>query len=276
MKKISELTNKNFLNAAGATANSYVLINYDDTATNQPVTYKTSIDTLGKAIAKNLNLVKESNGDLKTVGSSQSTYTEGNAQVKKIQGFPVLFYDSNNGVGYKNANNSEVLANLEDLLYFDAERALIYNVGSSTVGYYSTPGVSDTFTEVSLGGNPYSAEVSGTQTQYAFYDTSFGLLISDSEGNIDTVLGQPLIVEESQGEYTFKAGPDGSEINLKFNPATYVYPDTSATFVFFDAEGHALDAYGNYISTFALIGESSGRPAIYDGTGTFKGYLATT
>ena len=39
--KISELTNKSFLNNAGAAANSYVLINYEDNSTSAPVTYKT-------------------------------------------------------------------------------------------------------------------------------------------------------------------------------------------------------------------------------------------
>jgi len=63
--KMSEFTNKNFLNNTGAIANSYVLINYEDNTTSGPTTYKTSLDTLGKAIATNLKLLKaNSSGNL--------------------------------------------------------------------------------------------------------------------------------------------------------------------------------------------------------------------
>jgi hypothetical protein len=42
-KKISELNTKSFLGGAGAAANSYVLINYEDNSTSEPITYKATI-----------------------------------------------------------------------------------------------------------------------------------------------------------------------------------------------------------------------------------------
>jgi len=80
--KISELNTKSFLSAAGAAANSYVLVNYEDNTTNEPVTYKATIDELSKAVAKNLNLVQvNSSGNLKTVSTSNGAYTATNVEV---------------------------------------------------------------------------------------------------------------------------------------------------------------------------------------------------
>jgi len=58
--KISELNNKSFLGAPGAATNSYVLINYEDNTTSEPVTYKATLDELGKSIANNLHLYMKS------------------------------------------------------------------------------------------------------------------------------------------------------------------------------------------------------------------------
>ena len=79
--KISELTTKEFLSNPGAVANSYVLINYEDNTTEAPVTYKATIDELGKAIANNLQLYKADNsGNAYTMGVSQGAYTNNAAK----------------------------------------------------------------------------------------------------------------------------------------------------------------------------------------------------
>lgn len=79
--KISELTTKEFLSNPGAVANSYVLINYEDNTTEAPVTYKATIDELGKAIANNLQLYKaDSSGNAYTMGVSQGAYTNNAAK----------------------------------------------------------------------------------------------------------------------------------------------------------------------------------------------------
>jgi hypothetical protein len=81
MKKISELSTKTFLGASGAAENSYVLINYEDSTTNEPVTYKATVQELGKAIANDLKLpsVTVSEGaitNFKVKGVSNGAYTE--------------------------------------------------------------------------------------------------------------------------------------------------------------------------------------------------------
>ena len=79
--KISELNTKSFLGGTGAAANSYVLINYEDNSTSEPVTYKASLQELGKAIANDLKLpsVNVSGNtiiDFKVKGISNGAYTE--------------------------------------------------------------------------------------------------------------------------------------------------------------------------------------------------------
>lgn len=79
--KISELTTKEFLSNPGAVANSYVLINYEDNTTEAPVTYKATVDELGKAIAENLKLYKDdNNGGAQTISAGNNTYTNNTAK----------------------------------------------------------------------------------------------------------------------------------------------------------------------------------------------------
>lgn len=78
--KISELNTKSFLGAAGAAANSYVLINYEDNTTSAPVTYKASIDELGKAIANNLQLYKKTQNGAVTTSVNNGAYADGTAE----------------------------------------------------------------------------------------------------------------------------------------------------------------------------------------------------
>ena len=77
MKKISELDTKSFLGAAGAAENSYVLINYEDSSTSEPVTYKATVQELGKAIASNLHLYMAPGNTTAptTISAGNGTYT---------------------------------------------------------------------------------------------------------------------------------------------------------------------------------------------------------
>lgn len=72
--KISELNTKSFLGASGAAENSYVLINYEDETTNEPVTYKATVQELGKAIANKLQLTTNGQNGLATVKSSNGAW----------------------------------------------------------------------------------------------------------------------------------------------------------------------------------------------------------
>lgn len=79
--KISELEKKNFLAAAGADENSYIVINYKDNATDRPVTYKATVQELGKLLVDSLHLINydTTNGKmLNTLAASNGAYTTTN------------------------------------------------------------------------------------------------------------------------------------------------------------------------------------------------------
>lgn len=83
--KISELNEKTYLGAAGAADHSYVLVNYEDDTTNEPVTYKATLDELGKSIVSHLGLYKSNSnsGTAYTLSAYNGTYTE-------TEAFPIL------------------------------------------------------------------------------------------------------------------------------------------------------------------------------------------
>lgn len=152
--KISELTSKDFLNNIGATSNSYVLINYEDSTTQEPVTYKTSLDTLGKAIATNLHAVTvDSSNGLRTY-TPNGSYTGYN---KTMPGWTGI--DNTNNViptctpsGVLDAGNIRIRTdklvryNSTGGYYFYGDGSFtdqvvpmpIYNENSGTLKYYNT------------------------------------------------------------------------------------------------------------------------------------------
>lgn len=72
--KMSEFTTKSFLGNAGAAENSYILINYEDNTTQRPVTYKASLQEIGKAIANDQKLYKKTQNGAITTNVSQGAY----------------------------------------------------------------------------------------------------------------------------------------------------------------------------------------------------------
>ena len=72
--KMSEFTTKSFLGNAGAAENSYILINYEDNTTQRPVTYKASLQEIGKAIANDQKLYKKTQNGAVTTNVSQGAY----------------------------------------------------------------------------------------------------------------------------------------------------------------------------------------------------------
>lgn len=112
--KISELTTKNFLSNAGVANDSYVLVNYKDNSTNRQVTCKASLDTLGKAIAENLNLVAIdiSNGDtmLKTYKTQSGAYIQEEPDVPILNYLPIVVYDPDaEEIGYFPSGESTIV-----------------------------------------------------------------------------------------------------------------------------------------------------------------------
>lgn len=78
MKKISELDTKTFLCGPSAIENSYLLVNYEDEDTDGPVTYKASIQALGKALLGGMGFVQanEYKNGLVTLSVSDDVYVD--------------------------------------------------------------------------------------------------------------------------------------------------------------------------------------------------------
>ena len=144
--KISELNSKTFLGEEGAKSKSYVLINYDDTATNSPVTCKTSIETLAKEVASQLGLpvYDPVNRTLKAVTSSTGTdtYAVSNDGISvgvqypkggngHSQLYPILYETSEGDTGFFVDNNSK---DKVKLLTYDTTNHNILFDGSSILG----------------------------------------------------------------------------------------------------------------------------------------------
>ena len=106
--KISELNQKTFLSGPSAATQSYVLINYEDDNTSKPITYRATVDELGKAIANNLKLYKADNsGGARTISTSQGAYVDdgrkyfvNSSEKTKIANMPQ--FDSAHNIGYDN------------------------------------------------------------------------------------------------------------------------------------------------------------------------------
>lgn len=183
--KISELNTKSFLGGTGATANSYVLINYEDATTTEPVTYKATIQELGKAIANDLKLpsVTVSEGaitNFKVKGVSNNTYTDTiiTPPAGENEGASVDLFDTITleGVG---ENGADIIGNLV--------------IATSTGDYYTCNGEYSEY----LFGTHYSPFVfyDSTSNEIGYYSDSSTLTPITLEANID--LGDPITIEPS-------------------------------------------------------------------------------
>ena len=100
-KKISEFTTKSFLGESGATENSYILVNYAETANGTPVTYKASIKEIGNAISKQLYLLSlQPSGICTQEALSNGGYTYSKAPITTAdislpEGAMYVFEDNN-------------------------------------------------------------------------------------------------------------------------------------------------------------------------------------
>lgn len=140
--KISELNTKSFLGHAGAAENSYILINYEDNSTSEPVTYKASLQELGKAIANDQKLYKKTQNGAITTNVSQDTYVNTAAENFASTGAVTAAVNGLASIGYVTNAVSGLVSNdgVKDIIdtYFsgtfsgiDASAKLIYGVNSS-------------------------------------------------------------------------------------------------------------------------------------------------
>ena len=210
--KISELTNKSFLNNAGAAANSYVLINYEDNSTSAPVTYKTSLDTLGKAIAKNLNLMHGNTSTLSQTDTSQSTYTSKSVDGwNKLDRAKILAYDPSLGkVNYyrddfltpaweiyeqTTIGNKDIVVNTSDgiaikngnsydpITKTGSRPILVYDDVSNFLYYYDN--TAEDFIQATVFANPTQGNViyDSTNSNFKYYDEDESAYIAISGGS---------------------------------------------------------------------------------------------
>ena len=270
--KISELTSKNFLNAGGAAANSYVLINYADTENNTPVTYKTSIDTLGKAIAKNLNLLMDTSEGAKIVGASNQTYTA------STRGKLVTYDASNNTFHCVDGNNSVVGVT-------GGYPLMVYDVNQSTPAYYNA--TTQLFESVPTGGNGGGGGYEFPEGAYPLMRSSSGLLGYEDDSqdfiklglnDLIPIYGTVGLVYDSTSGTGFFADPSGSEMTT-VNPAILQYGTTYP--VIYDIEGSTvgLAYYSDPSSSeYTAIDINSIMPwntycVVYDGNTNKLGYF---
>lgn len=185
--KISELNTKSFLGASGAAENSYVLINYEDETTNEPVTYKATVQELGKAIANKLQLTTNGQNGLATVKSSNGAWASEDkgqlvtaaektkianaastgaitAAVNNLVNFNYL-YATTNGAGYGNVMYDPETSTLRYMYNaasnFDIPFASIGDMTTAVNGLAST-GYVNAHAGVSMGEVVANASLSGT------------------------------------------------------------------------------------------------------------------
>ena len=143
--KISELNTQSFLGGTNVPANSYVLINYAESGSAEPVTKKVSVQELGKAIANDQQLYKKTVNGAVTTSVNNNAYVDGTAEkmvtasektvvsnLTSLATYPIARYDANTGlilaggvtvpnviqkngndIGYYATNSSDSWADLE-------------------------------------------------------------------------------------------------------------------------------------------------------------------
>lgn len=270
--KISELNTQSFLGGTNVPANSYVLINYADSAGGTPVTKKVSVQELGKAIANDQQLYKKTSGGAVTTTVSNNAYVNGTAEKlvtsaeKEIiadlsmridtDSRPRLTLRGNNG-------NSEVLVNK---VYTDTNGAhalpVFYDNNDDEFKYVNAD---DSFVSINVGGG-------GDGPDLTDYPDARPLFIDESDGSYfpckysagdQTLVDVPqdvffnpntyadndnssatlvLMKPDAGVVYCHDSSGDEQIIDNVFNPATFVDGDDGAV-VLYDAGGHALYVY---------------------------------
>lgn len=156
--KISELNTKNFLGAAGAATNSYVLVNYEDNSTNEPITYKATIDELGKAIANNLHLYKETQNGAVITSVSQGAYVNGTPKMLMTSSQEAKLNAAVSAGELSHAISSAPYVSMNDVSEYIADEVM------DSDGYYLAV-ASDSKMHIVKGSNDYNGLVETVVTE---------------------------------------------------------------------------------------------------------------
>lgn len=173
--KMSEFTTKSFLGNAGAAENSYILINYEDNTTSRPVTYKASLQDIGKAIIQDQNVLKidSSTGQAQTITSNNGAYVINNEHFVSYDG--------------------ELVTSGTKMV----PRVVQYNGLSDEIGYYTTENA-NSWNNINLGINPSAPIVTSLPNTlnngassgnvYPVVVDGYGTLYENSDSHVASIL----------------------------------------------------------------------------------------
>ena len=288
--KISDVTTKSFLGAQGATANSYVLINYEDNNTSKPITYKATIDELGRAITNSLHLYKETANGAVTTTVYNNTYRDGTAN---------SFITNEQRIKLNALPDANIPSDLHYLVY-DSEAEYYGGYGIASLGSQEVDGMIDKILSQGY------IDIEGTHGKYVFVDSGSLYYYNPSASAKLTLLN----LSENNNNNNNNDNDNGEP----FNPDSYVTYDarhivfmslnpSTSKCAYYDTEestwknipiprivAASIPEESDYIEwdgiyaqdrhlaldSIAHIGTSDNRPAIYDNEDTFIGYLSST
>ena len=176
--KISELNSKSFLGAPGAAAHSYVLVNYEDNTTNAPVTFKATIEELGKSIANNLQLHRETLSGPAIVDVSQGAYVDASIRVVTVDPSNMIRVNGNH-VPYV----AIVRPSSGELVYYDPTTAKLKDVKINEESVNEEPvDISDCFPVYAIKlSNEYRVVIVNNEGEVPYTETIATFPIEQSE-----------------------------------------------------------------------------------------------
>lgn len=271
MKKISELTTQSFLGGTNVPANSYLLINYADSANGTPVTKKVSVQELGKAIANDLQLYKKTSGGAVTTSVSNNAYVNGTAE-KLVTATQKTQLDNSIGdyrgivsydTGYQSfMKDDNIIPNI--LMYSSTEGW----------GYFATTS-SESFTPINMGGG--NVEYDATTDTFMYYE----------DGESSELHIQPFKFNYGESDYYYIVQgdngklyiPDSSGVIDTSTPYTLLsvdgfdndLSDTTFNYLFYDTQNNKMVTLSDS-GVGATINRDYGRPLFYTNGGSFGYY----
>lgn len=249
--KISELNTKSFLGGTGAAENSYVLINYEDNSTSEPITYKASLQELGKAIANDQKLYKKTQNGAITTNVSQGTYVNTAAENFASTGAVTAAVSGLASTGYVTNAISTATNDLLDIndvrsLFINDSIATTVDVDRAVNGLASTGYVDEAVANASFSG----------------FDPTKSIACSIAS----SVNGQQII--DTQALFP---------IMILNNSCPTLYAQSSTGGNYMDELGGLITATDfNGLDEIAYIGTSDAKPCIRNKYNIFQGFLSTT
>ena len=274
--KISELETKSYLGKDGVDTHSYIIVNYQENTNSDPVTYKVTLDELGKSIVKNNQLVK--------VVENQST---GLKQLMSYQ-------ENTNHNGYNNtqplayaitsSQNAERTVRYNESLQIvttnnDYAPIVFYNSGEGAVGYYD----SDTTWHAFNGGGGGSSNIN----TYVIKASGYGVVPFAYKDSLDTTPTGVLMYYDASDKLLkyipnmLFIAPSGHGYDLKYTDSSTIgtIAPLGKLAYYIEQDGrhyiYCNESDSTRVDGLAYIGTSDNTPAIYDASNHYIGKLAT-